>query len=330
MSWDTITDRIDEYAAFARPVAASLRPHLFLLPGPVRIYANPLTRKVAFDIQTDLPVAYLRKLAKCSALPVQKMPITAEEARQDSWIKVAESRPLREGLEALQFLPSTTGIPNAPSPLAAMIASGLLGTGLGYGAGSLVASKTPDGWDKKRLRRNGALMGGLLGAAPGALWALTNHANGHSMTDGWPGVQEPIEPVPSVVPFHQTPHVPIPKVAMDTIGYEGAEPAQSNPGDINVNALGQTLWQGQAPAPITGATMGVMHAAQQFPDDNATPGWVTANQLGQLAMAAGQGYVMGKVVGKALNIATGMPDKSWGNYGAAVGIVNLALPKLFG
>lgn len=319
MSWDTICQQIDNYVEAGRPVAAAIRPCLGVSPDRFRVYYHPLVSKIAIDVElSDISGEMVSKLLAVSPAPFRPTPLDRYEAIRDGWLKVAESRPLRLGLEALQYLPSTTAIPNAPSPVAAMIASSLLGAGLGYGAGSLVSKLTPDSWNRDRLKRNAAMLGGLFGTVPAGLWAAGNIANDKSVLSPWPNVNDPL-PAESKAADD----------GVDTVGLYPQSIRRVSPADVNVNALGQVLWGGQAAPPTTALAMGTMYAAEQFPDPTAQPGYVTGHQLGQLAMAAGQGYVMGKIVGKVLNIATGMPDQNAGRYGAALGMINLALPKLF-
>ncbi len=71
-----------------------------------------------------------------------------------------------------------------PSPLAALLAGGVLGAGLGYGGASLASGFLPGDWDKRKFRRLGFLLGGGLGAAPGALETAKSLLIGQPVTDG--------------------------------------------------------------------------------------------------------------------------------------------------
>src|SRR5215471_2166343 len=104
------------------------------------------------------------------ALPLRGIDFAGEHG----WVKVAYSPALRRMGELLNFYPGhyPGGIPNYPSPLTAMLTSGLVGGGLGYGTGWLAEKLLPEGWGKK-LKRTGAVLGALLGAAPGAVWLAT-------------------------------------------------------------------------------------------------------------------------------------------------------------
>jgi hypothetical protein len=78
--------------------------------------------------------------------------------------------------------------------------------------------------------------------------------------------------------------------------------------------------------------MGAVMAAQQMPDPDARPGWVTGNQLGQLAANAASDYVKGLAVGGLLNAVVGTPWRApmFGVGNAALGLIGAAIPRLFG
>lgn len=109
----------------------------------------------------------------------------------DGWIKVGYSPTLRRTGELLNFFPGhyPGGFRNNPNPLMAMLTSGLLGAGLGYGTGW--AGRKMLGWKDPKLERNAALLGGLIGASPGALWAVTNAMSGKPVNSPRPFWFEP-------------------------------------------------------------------------------------------------------------------------------------------
>jgi hypothetical protein len=106
---------------------------------------------------------------------------------------------------------------------------------------------------------------------------------------------------------------------------------------VNLNRLGQTLWDIGATPQTAAATMSSAYAAQQLPG-GVGPGYVTPHQtglLGTMMGAAGggvKGYAVGWGVGKGLGLLTGMPSTTQNvlkNSGAALGIINTLVPKLF-
>ena len=106
---------------------------------------------------------------------------------------------------------------------------------------------------------------------------------------------------------------------------------------VNINKLGQTLWEVGASPETAAATMSSVYAAQQLPG-GVGPGYVTPQQtglLGTMMGAAGgglQGYAVGWGVGKALGVLTGMPvgtRKVLNRGGATLGIINSLMPRMF-
>jgi len=70
------------------------------------------------------------------------------------------------------------------NPVAAMLATGILGAGLGYGGASLASYFLPNTWDKRKFRRTGAALGAAAGAAPGALEAVKSLLVGRPLLVG--------------------------------------------------------------------------------------------------------------------------------------------------
>src|SRR5690606_34494443 len=50
----------------------------------------------------------------------------------------------------------------------------------------LLEQMLPEDWERGRARRAGAILGGLLGAAPGLAWAINNAVAGRSVFSPWP------------------------------------------------------------------------------------------------------------------------------------------------
>lgn len=295
-----------------------------------------------------------------------------------SWVKVAHSPALRRAGELTNFFPGQYpgGVPNSPSPLAAMLTSGLLGAGLGWGAGKLVGAVLPPGYGKK-LSRTGLLLGGAAGAAPGLLWGATNKLDGRPFNDpallgGYPGdepldyptamhgANAPADPAAApgdaaaavdrvarrlrespvrrlkfgedlaAVELGATYRAAVEKVA-DTFGVPEAALGRL-PTDVNIDALGRTLWDAGASPALAASTMAGMYAAQQIPDPAARPGWATGNQLGRLAANAAGDYVRGRLAGAAINVVIGTPfrSSSFGTANAVLGVIGAVVPRLFG
>jgi hypothetical protein len=263
-------------------------------------------------------------------------------------VKVAYSPTLRRLGELLNFFPGEYpgGYPNSPNPLAATLTGGLVGAGLGYGAGVLAEQVMPHSWERGKLRKSLAMVGGGLGAAPGALWAASNAGAGNPLNQPLhdpPGTPEHLD-VPDLA------HVPLgsdyTKAAADFVkrAYSPRshvvvdDPGDDDPIAVDMDSMGHTLWEIGADPRTTATTMGALYAASQMPDPNAQQGQITPHQtglLGTMMAAAGggtKGYATGWLVGQTLGLLTGMPPATQNvlkNTGAVLGILDAVVPKLF-
>lgn len=84
-------------------------------------------------------------------------------------------------------------IVGGPRPVSTLLAGGLLGAGVGYGLGAIGEQFLPERWfEKGKLRRTGAVLGGLGGALPGTLWGFGSmssnpaHPGWRAWFNGWP------------------------------------------------------------------------------------------------------------------------------------------------
>lgn len=255
------------------------------------------------------------------------------------------SEPVRRLSEYLQFTPKKYSGDVIPGygPVNGMLAGGLVGAGLGYGAGWLGEKLLPEKWKKNRLRKTLGLLGGAVGATPGALFAAVNMSRGRSPWDNamfsdqvmnkqgklssrykeageagsllvWESRREAFES------------------AFDMEGVKMASTGTDN-FDINVDEMGRTLWEVGSDPQTAATTMGAVYAAQQMPTRNSRPGFVTPTQMANLGVHMGVGSVSGGLVGAALGALTGADAgtknrlKQTGMY---LGIVRAVVPKLFG
>jgi hypothetical protein len=104
------------------------------------------------------------------------------------WIKVAYSQTFKTILENLNFIPGKYlgMLPNHPNPLAATLTTGLVGAGLGYGAGRLAKAIAPDKYGDN-LPLSLALLGGFGGAGTaGLIRGYPSLAQGKSLSSNWP------------------------------------------------------------------------------------------------------------------------------------------------
>lgn len=388
MHWEEIPEVIDAWALRLAATAWGLKSaaaEVYTL-APVGYYLHPENEKAALypDPQaSDTDRSRCRQVVKrFLGSDAEPLFLSYQElSAGEPWVKVAYSTGLRRLGEWLNFFPGQYpgGIPNRPSPLAAMLTSGLLGAGLGYGVGRLGQAFLPAGYGRN-LGRTGAVLGGMVGAVPGGLWAAANVANRRSVLDPWPLNTPPgaaAEPDPQgaihgtnrILPAESPLDMVLPDAVMEYLQevhpgrgdlqralkriplgrrYKGAadlvkrawgeafaEPAlpqQTTPLDVNINHIGQLLWEGGASPQLAGSTMGTLYAASQLPSARARPGWAMGDQLGQLAANAAGDYAKGLLVGAALNATIGTPFRSttFGGANALLGIVGAVVPKLFG
>jgi hypothetical protein len=354
MRWEQIPEYLDDWTTKVAAPAWDIKRAVAIVftDEPVGYYYSPELEKVAFYSANK----NVRDLALCRYVvsPVTghehlvNAPLTLTELGKDSWVKVAQSPTIRRMGELLNFFPGQYpgGIPNIPTPVAAMLTSGLVGGGLGYGTGWLLGKTLPGAYGKK-LKRTGAILGALLGATPGAFWLGSRLAQGRDPFAISTAGKDPLMHDPSAYhqnePWMQYSTEPIKLGSAYTKAVDNfVKSAQSNFGefalppiptsvDVNINALGQTLWQGNASPSTAGTVMGTMYAAQQLPDRRSSPGMVTAGQLGQLAVNAGKDYLTGSLVGAAINQVIGTPFKAstFGATGAAVGLIKAVISNLF-
>jgi hypothetical protein len=311
------------------------------------VYWNPAREKAAvyarpFVDPQEFDWAITALTEKIGVDRVNPDPLTPVDL-QDWWVKVAYSPTLRRMGELLQFFPSKDIPGFGGRPIASTIASGLLGAGLGYGAG-FVGEKLLPSWaqgEQGAMRRRLAVLGGLGGASVGAVPGLINWHQNRSFNDPtlWQG--HPDDSFDAKLlgsKYLDAVDKYITKQAnFDSLGTMGGPSLDSLP-LIRTDALGRVLWGTGASPQTTAMTMGAVYGANQMPDPSSRPGVVTPHQMGLFGTMMGaagggvQGYVTGKAVGIGLGLLTGMPagtQKTLANTGAVIGVVNTLVPRLF-
>lgn len=195
-----------------------------------------------------------------------------------------------------------------------MLASGILGAGLGYGGAALASGLLPKTWDKRKFRRTGTLAGAALGAAPGTLETLKSLLIGQSPMDGK--------------------HMKLPKDSEKAAEYLPHAPRYSSGPRIDAEAMMNTVWR----SPMVGGKLtpkeqtlftGAMAGSQQI----AKSPYVTPADMARLTAGMGVGYASGLVAGKVLGALTGLPpsaQKTLANTGMYAGVVKAVLPMIYG
>lgn len=369
MDWDEVPRAVDEWAAASAAPAQDLRREAagVVTATPVGYYYDPRHGRVgvfAPDADPAAAARAVRAATRAAGEPPVRLDLGRLSDPAASWVKVAYSPLVRTIGEHLNFFPGQYFgvVPNHASPLAAVLTSGLVGAGLGWGGGRALARALPEGYGGN-LPRTGLLAGLLAGVAPGLAWGLLNLASGRPFNDpslfaGRPGDPAEVLPPEAYYGANADPVAAAVAAGADKAGADAdaaaglvlgrdyrraaekaaslfgraAGPRPFSEADVHVDRLGRTLWDSAAPPPLAATTMGAVYAAQRLPDPYARPGWVTGHQLGQLAANAASDYATGVAVGTALNALVGTPWRppAFGAGAAALGVISNVVPKLFG
>lgn len=340
--WRTTPDLAEIWALKAADLAGEVRSCLFELPtdGFVSVHkeaeSNQLLLRTTRDTNSSCQRVWIEPLEKLAdSLHV----ISGADCPDGSWICLyARPNVARAFLEkraespTLSFLAKATGnkpgfIPGAPKPLAALLAGGLLGSGLGYGAGWAAEKVLPGNWEPGKLRRAWALAGGALGASPAVLRMMNNYSRGDSVLFG--NDMDPGETDLSGTTQRLQDQVFPPGKTASMTGYDGVWPV------INVPAFTAQVWhdpniQRQIDLPTRAAATGLLRGASQM---NGGSPWVTPMDVGRMTAAMGSGYVSGAIIGKTLGALAGMPEETQDklkNVGLWAGIVKTVVPLAFG
>lgn len=280
--------------------------------------------------------------------------------------KRAYSNTLRNLGKLILAFPSrvSQNIPYAGSPLAMLLAGGLLGAGLGYGGGWLAETVLPAHWRRNRLRRTTAILGALGGMVPGGLGWLMNIGQGK-------GILQPTSwyvPAPDEMPAGETKlgaYLPGPVASLERFCQQEGDTywhrlrnvfrcavphikAAAATGvwsswevPIPVPELQHTLWNDphvanrlypSQQAALSGTLMGASLLAGN-PSAGIGASVVTPGDMARMTAGMGSGYLSGMLVGKALGVLTGMPQETQDTLkrtGVYAGILANLAPKLFG
>src|ERR1017187_3224879 len=159
-------------------------------PYPDFLWYNPETKTASFPEREEFS-----KILPCFAKTSQHRGDLPQGYGSEAWmpVKMADGA-LRPFFSALQLAPNHLNqMLGGPTPLAATLAGSVLGTGLGYGAGWLGEKLMGESVLRPgRLRRTGAVLGGLLGGVPGAyLGTVGMRANSEEGKNPWRAWIEP-------------------------------------------------------------------------------------------------------------------------------------------
>lgn len=232
--------------------------------------------KAAYPLLADIKVKQAACWLHWQGAKATLAPLDLEDFGRGLWgrVKLAEI-PIQEVAgPAARFLNLAPSSVNAyyggPTPLAAMLAGGLLGAAGGYGAGALAEHFVPERYlQRGRLRKLLGLTGGALGAAPGALLGQVGMtANEEAGKSPWKAWFEPN------VLFGREAEDPVFKQAeedLEEVLGQKVDPAFAKRADdtgaffapgIPVDHFNQVVWQdSNTPQGVRAATAGLVETA---------------------------------------------------------------------
>jgi len=282
---------------------------------------------------------------------------------QASWLRVKSAySPLLRGITDYAAL--TEGPANAwyggPRPIASMLVGGLTGAGLGYLGGRVAEVLGHGRLQGGRLRRTLALLGGLAGASPGALWGLYNvHKHGpRGLFLNTPGPvgpddppAEPLRNVPGALPpigvqdpppLEKTncclrqllPDCPVNELFVKAAYAGGGFNDGPSLPPIDVDAFSRVIWSQNDPYSSPNlrlATTGLLDSsARMAPGSDALVG---VGDIARMAVGMGSGYMAGRLVGRTLGALAGLDDeaqKTLQQAGTWSGVLKTVIPMAFG
>jgi hypothetical protein len=373
MRWEDLQDRIDSLVQQNLKAASIARNYLGKLPPiDAELWVDGEHDWAQLKVSEDSTPADRKPWIKLAREVAQEVVWGHEDPDYpDSLVKLAYSKTLRNITDTLNLTPGKMfgHIPNKPSPLAASLTGGVLGAGLGYGAGALAEKLLPENWERGKLRRTLALLGGGIGASPGALWGAFSLGNAQAPWSSWPykpGDEIPTDSALDIKDIETPMYYPRKAgMAMETLQEindtlakelpateilhiaknafaENPMPGFSTFGvgvpPVPVDAFNRVIWgdprvANRLDTPTQAAASAMMASASRM----GMPGlqqsaFVTPGQVGALAMGMGSGYLSGAIVGKALGALMGMPSgtqERLKNTGMWAGAVQALVPQLF-
>jgi len=359
LAWLGVADGAIALFEKCAEMAPAIRKAIHGLPelgvGYGQVFWNPDEKTVwivSADWDTNEDIGQYRD-ALTKVPGVGEVRIEAEgfppDAEESPWVKVAYSVAANKILEALQFAPSTSGIPNSPGPLQSMLAGGMLGAGLGYGVGAVGEQLLPRDWKRRRMSRTLAILGGLAGAAPGGLWMAHNYANekplnAASLFNTPPPINDP--PSKGIQSRAAPPAKAAAEEDSDDEGdgrsdERASERSYGSSGydfpPVRVNEFNHVIWNDPRvsdpiPYALQAAGSGLVAGAAYDSPRGRSP-LVTPADIARIAVGMGTGYASGALVGKGLSLLFGLPQSTQErlkNVGLFAGVLKTLIPVAFG
>lgn len=271
---------------------------------------------------TDSDWEAVPKIAQISASVLQEA--VANDAKRRLGNPGGSGTIERLGAIAQLWSGKNVGIPNSPSALATALTLGILGSGVGYGIGTLsggaidLATKAgimaPGTVDKRKIRRTLTLGGAALGPLAGALHAAGNYRAGKPLLTGaFLNDRHPLDN---------------PLVKQSMYNTSGAVfDADTFARLINEDP---TVRKGLDPRERAMAT-GLVMGAKYLPG-RPNSSLVSPVDIGRMAVGMGSGYASGALVGRMLGSLMGLSQPAQDRIiqgGMFAGAVKNMLPLAF-
>lgn len=263
------------------------------------------------------------------------VPIKAAE-----WAVEDVGRPIGH---ALQIVPNAANrLVGGPTPLASMLAGGLLGAGLGHAGGWLGEKAVGDDvLEPGKLRRTGRITGALLGLLPGlALGGLGMAARSDQGKNPWSAWVEPnllagqkqASEEEEIDQFFLVRRQPGGFVSCDDLSKRADEDMTGIFVEtIPVDAFNRVVWRDPyLTMPMRAAASGLVESASQVQGGIPT---VSPFDVARIAVGMGSGLLSGIAVGRVLGAVAGLHPEAQNKLqqaGAIAGLIKAVVPMAYG
>jgi hypothetical protein len=270
-TWKDVPVLAVKYAVATAPLVEAL----YSEPYEGDIWVSPETSKLAYAAMGDYP-----------------------DFENEPWVRVKSATTVGEVMNPMgQIFGNTEGPLNSwyggPRPAASALAGGLLGTGLGYAGGSLAEWLMPHVFTPGAAKTRAALLGGVMGAVPGAAGMALNHSEGKSIFDKAAALQQTCklvigdQEVPTYVKFATLIFKPI----------------------INVHHFNDAIWADPfSDESVQAMASGLVYGAGATRNSNV----VTPMDVARVAVGMGTGYASATLLGKTLGTLAGISPQAQG------------------
>lgn len=345
--------RLAKAAAGTYQVVQDLMPSLPEIA--VRVWYNP-DKETAYlsyspDVDSEKQASWYIALKQVPGIETLTQGYLSGPPMHEPYVRIKEALDNKDLFQpiasAAQFQPNMLNkLWGGPNPLAATIGGGLLGAGVGYGGGWLAEQFLPEEqFERGKLRKTTALLGGLAGAVPG-LW--------HGFDQQFRGPNPGIGAWTRTFPWHnkegqatvhsrfhyirESVEKEIPTLACE-LNEQWEKAAFEAGGDftptIPVDQFGRTIWndlrtQGGYTSPgLAAATTGLMQAASL---SQGGANLISPMDVARIGIGIGSGYLSGMLVGKTLGALAGLrpaAQQQLQQTGVWAGILSNTVPLAF-